>query len=234
MNHSLSEFTAGARDTAPLVLAAIPFGMLYGALAAAGDLSVWTTMAMSLFVFAGSSQFVAVNMILAATPVIMIVVATFFVNLRHLMYSANLLPHTKNLPMKTRVAMAFWLTDETFAAVSNKIATPHSQEILPPYYFGSALFMYSNWQLCSLLGFYLGQSLDDPLSWGLDIAMVVAFIGVIAPRLNSRPMWICALTAFFCACLTNDWPYNSGLIFSMLCAIATGLLSSRIKVGRYV
>lgn len=227
----------GARDTLPLVLAAIPFGILFGALAQAAGMSFLGGMAMSMIVFAGSSQFVAITLVMAAAPVFIIVLATFFVNLRHLMYSAHLVEHIKHLPLALRSAMAFWLTDETFAVVANRIHKSQNQKPqntdevtgrnLHWYFLGSALFMYSNWQLCTLIGFVLGENIPDPLGWGLDIAMVVAFIGVIAPLLKTFPMWLCAASSFTAALITSDWPYQSGMMFSMLLGIVLASLASR-------
>ena len=231
-NHSSASLMfEGARDTLPLVLAAIPFGILFGALSHAAELSLITSMAMSMIVFAGSSQFVAITLVMSAAPVLIIVMATFFINLRHLMYSAHLVEHVRHWPLTLRSLLAFWLTDETFAVVANRVS--HSQQSqwsnesnLRWYFLGSALFMYSNWQLCTLLGYLLGSQIPDPLSWGLDIAMVVAFIGVIAPLLKSAPMWLCALSSFGASLATSDWPYQSGTMFSMLLGITLAMFSS--------
>jgi 4-azaleucine resistance transporter AzlC len=225
----VNSFYEGARDTLPLILAAVPFGILFGALSQASGVHFWTSMAMSLFVFAGSAQFVALNLLLVSAPVLVVVLATFFVNLRHLMYSANLVSHVWHLPRSIRAVLAFWLTDETFAVVSNRVSRPIDDTALTWYYLGSALFMYVNWQVCTLIGFYIGAQLSNPLGWGLDIAMVVAFIGVVAPMLQNVPMWVCAFTAFFSGILTKDWPYQSGLIFSMIFAIAAAMLSARLR-----
>ena len=109
------DFISGVRDTLPLLLGAFPFGMIYGALAIASGLSPAATMTMSALVFAGSSQFIAVGLVAAQTPVAIIIATTLIVNLRHMLYSATLLPHLKQLPQRWRVPLAFWLTDETFA-----------------------------------------------------------------------------------------------------------------------
>jgi 4-azaleucine resistance transporter AzlC len=219
----------GARDTLPLVLAAIPFGILYGALAQASGMSFFGTAAMSLLVFAGSSQFVAVNLWMTATPILVVVMVTFFINLRHMMYSANLVPVVKHLPAPIRALLAFWLTDETFAVVARRVQTPMQEGDIQWYFLGSALFMYLNWQVCSWTGYFIGQKLDNPLSWGLDIAMVVAFIGVIVPLLQTRAMWVCAAVAFVAGALTQDWPYQLGLIFSIFSAIMSGMLTNRLQ-----
>ena len=103
------------RDTFPLLLGAFPFGLIYGALAATSGLGTAAGMAMAALVFAGSAQFIAVGMVAAGVPVVIIILTTFIVNLRHLLYSATLLPHLRHLPQKWRIPLAFWLTDETFA-----------------------------------------------------------------------------------------------------------------------
>jgi hypothetical protein len=109
------EFLSGVRDTLPLLLGALPFGLIYGAVAATSGLSLAAAIAMSALVFAGSSQFIAIGLVAAQTPVAIIVLTTLIVNLRHMLYSATLLPYLKDLPQRWRIPLAFWLTDETFA-----------------------------------------------------------------------------------------------------------------------
>ena len=64
-------------------------------------------------------------------------------------------------------------------------------------------------------------------SWGLDVAMVVAFIGIVVPALRRRADWACADTAFVAALLTHHWPHQSGLLLASLAAIAVGMIASR-------
>ncbi len=72
----------------PILLGAIPFAVTYGVLAFAGGFGVLAALGMSSIVFAGSAQFVAVHLFTIAAPVVVIVVTTFMVNLRHALYSA--------------------------------------------------------------------------------------------------------------------------------------------------
>ena len=60
-----AEFFRGARDTLPLIIGAIPFGIIFGTLSAGAGLSMAGTLGMSLVVFAGSSQFIALGMVAA-------------------------------------------------------------------------------------------------------------------------------------------------------------------------
>jgi len=226
MNLKSNLFFCGVRDIIPLLIAAAPFGIVYGALAQANGLSVFATLGMSLFVFAGSSQFVAVTLIGVGAAVPIIVLTVFVVNLRHMLYAVSMMPYVAELPQKIRALMAFWLTDESYATLSKGLIDEPTMPQFHWYYFGSALAMYFNWQCCTALGIYLGQEIPDLTGWGLDIAMVVAFVGIVVPILKNKAQWACAITAFFAALVTHSWPHQSGLLISSLIAIAVGVMLS--------
>lgn len=226
MNQKSNLFLRGARDIIPLLIAAIPFGIVYGALAQTNGLSVLATMGMSLFVFAGSSQFVAVTLIGVGAAVPIIVLTVFVVNLRHMLYAVSMMPYVFELPQKIRALMSFWLTDESYATLSKGLIDEPKMPQFHWYYFGAAFSMYLNWQCCTVLGIYLGQEIPDLTKWGLDIAMVVAFVGIVVPILKNKAQWACAITAFFAALVTHSWPHQSGLLISSLIAIAIGVLLS--------
>lgn len=220
----------GIRDTLPLILAAAPFGFVYGAMAVSEGLSAWAAMGMSLIVFAGASQLIAVTLLASAAALPVILLTVFVVNLRHMLYSASLMPHVAGLPQWVRIPLAFWLTDETFAVVSNRLIREPGAPGLPWYFLGSALAMYINWAACSALGFIMGRQLPDVTRWGLDVAMIVAFVGIVVPNLKHRADWACALTAGVAAVLTYHWPHQIGLLFSSLLAIGVAmLLEVRLK-----
>ena len=223
---SFYTFMIGARDISPLVIAAVPFAIIYGALAISTGLSEWMVMAMSVFVFAGASQFIAVSLLVSAAAYPVILLTVFIVNLRHMLYAASLMPQIAKIPQWLRAPMAFWLTDEAFAVVSNRILQAPEKKKFVAYYLGSALNMYINWIFFSWLGMTLGQNIPDITSWGLDVAMVVAFIGIVIPILKKRADWACALTAGVSALLTYEWPHQTGLLFSSLLAIAVGMFVS--------
>ena len=74
------EFTRGAIDTIPLIVGAIPFGIIYGTLSQSSDLSVYGALALSSIVFAGSSQFVALGLIASGSSIFIIIITTFLIN----------------------------------------------------------------------------------------------------------------------------------------------------------
>ncbi len=225
-------FLIGIRDTIPLLVAAAPFGIVYGALAISHGLSEWLTLSMSLFVFAGSAQFIAVTL-LASSAIFPVILATvFIVNLRHMLYAATFMPHVAKLPQLLRIPMAFWLTDETFAVASNQALREPDAEGFVWYYLGSAIAMYSNWILCTWLGLTLGQQIPDVTNWGLEVAMIVAFIGIVVPLLKHRAQWACAATAVVSSILTFHWPHQIGLLFSSVAAIGVGLMMEHKAVEK--
>lgn len=217
------EFWAGVQATLPLIVGAIPFAIIFGALAAAAGLSPLGTLGMSAFVFAGSAQFIGVNLLASGTGIAVIILTTLVVNLRHVLYSVTLAPYLKHLPQRWLLPLAFWLTDETFAVVITRYRQPDSSPYKHWYHLGSAVAMYSNWLACTLIGLLIGQRIADPQSWGLDFAMVVTFIGLLVPFVRDRPTLTAVLVAGFCAVLTYGWPNKLGLIVTALAGVAAGL-----------
>lgn len=224
---STAVFFHGARDTLPLVIAAVPFGVVFGAMAQNVGLSLGAIVGMSAVVFAGSAQFIAITLLASSAALPVILLTVFIVNARHMLYSASLMPNAARIPQWMRVPMAFWLTDETFAVVSNRIRRDPQAPGLRWYYLGSALFMYGNWLACTWAGLTLSRRLPDLTHWGLDVAMIVAFVGIVVPALKTRAHWACMLVALFCGVVTHDWPHQTGLLFSSCLAIAVGALIDR-------
>ncbi len=222
-------FLAGGRDTIPLMIGAMPFGLIFGALAMSSGLTFGQTVAMSALVFAGSAQFIAVGLLAAGTTWPLIVLTTFVVNLRHLLYSATVAPHLKKLPQRWKIPMAFWLTDETFAVVAPRYTLPG--QAIPYrrwYYLGSAVLFYSNWQLCTFLGLTVGRLIPDAAAWGLDFAMPVTFIGMVIPYLKNRPMWAAVVVAGGVALLAYPLPHKLGLIVAALAGILAGVIAEKL------
>ena len=229
-NSRIAAFLCGMIDTIPMMIGSAPFGIIFGALAVSGEraLSPAATICMSLFVFAGSAQFIALGLFAQGIALPFIVFTTFVVNLRHALYAASLAPYLRHLGQKWLAPLGFWLTDETYAVVirryqsevdpENQIARRHW------YYLGSAISFYLNWQLCTLLGVFAGQQLGNAASWGLDFAMTVTFIGIVVPLINGRPMLACAVIAALVSLATHSLPNRLGYMIGGLAGIAAGLI----------
>jgi 4-azaleucine resistance transporter AzlC len=211
------------------MLGAMPFGLIYGALAVSSGFSFSAVMAMSVFVFAGSSQFIAVGLYAAHAPVMIIILVTFVVNLRHMLYSLSLLPFLKNLSHRWRAPLSFWLTDETYAVSIFHYKGSEQKENRHWFQFGSSIAMYINWQIWSFFGMVLGDRIPNSENWGLDIAMPITFIGMIIQFVNSSAALVCVLTTGAFALVTNDLPYKIGIIISTLIGITAGIMTEKWK-----
>lgn len=217
------EFWHGFRDTIPLVIGAIPFGLIFGALAVTSGISPAGAMGMSLFVFAGSSQFIAVNMIAAGAAMPVIWLTTLVVNLRHALYSATLAPYVKHLPQTWLLPLGFWLTDETFVVVANHFQDHENAPYRHWYYFGSAIFMYVNWNIWTVIGIVAGQSIPDPGRFGLDFALIVTFIGMVIPMIKNRPIFASVIAASIAAVIFHPLPNNIGLLIAAVIGVVVGI-----------
>jgi len=223
-------FWRGARDCLPLVVGGIPFGIIFGALAVGNGFSVPATLAMSLFVFAGSAQFIALGLVAAQVSLPVILLTTLVVNLRHLLYGATLAPRMRDIPEWQKALGAFWLTDESFAVMALRLKDePADSGLSGPelseYYFGSAAVMYADWQLSTLAGALFGNFMPGVSSWGLDFAMPVTFIGIMAPYLKRLPMATAVLVAGAVSILAFALPSKLGLLAAALAGILAGTLA---------
>ena len=224
-----AEFWAGVKNTLPMVVGAIPFGIIFGAVAVNSGLSAWATAAMSAFVFAGSSQFVAAGLVANGAGIGIIVLTTFVVNLRHSLYAATLAPQVRPLSQRWLLPLGFTLTDETFVVVAERYgrsdASPHRHW----FYLGSSVIMYLNWQICTWIGIVAGQSIPNPAGWGLEFALVVTFIGMLMPGLRPRPIVVCSAAAGATALLAAGLPNQLGLIVAALAGVAAGVVAERLQ-----
>jgi 4-azaleucine resistance transporter AzlC len=204
-----------------------PFGIIFGTLAGVAGLSLWQAVGMSLFVYAGSAQFIVISLMGASASALVILLTTFIVNLRHVLYSATLQPHIQALPQRWRILLAFWLTDETFAVVQRFYLLHGHSPLAHWYWVGVASSLYSCWVISSLVGVLFGQAVPDMANWGLEFAMLATFIGIVVPLLRNQPQIAAALAAGAVALLTYAWPYKLGLMAAAFSGIAVGVLLER-------
>lgn len=192
----LRDSLAGAQAALPIVLGYIPIGLAFGVGAADKGLGPVAAGVMSLFVFAGASQFVAVNMLAAGAAAGAIVSTTFLVNLRHLLMSAALGPHVRSWPARLLFPAAFWLTDESFAVLSSGLATGRLPSPLrPAYVLSLQATAYLSWAASTILGAVLHNVVTDGRAWGIDLTLPAMFAGLLALQLGQAPARRAAVVA---------------------------------------
>ncbi len=214
---------AGIKAELPILLGVVPFGMVYGAAALRVGLSVGTTQAMSALVFAGSAQFVMVQLLETGTAALVIALTVCLINLRHVLYSASLAPYLAHLPRRWKWLLAYLLTDEAYA-----VAVTHYQNSTHPlaykhwYFLGAGLALWATWQASTAAGLLLGAAI--PPGWSLDFAIPLTFIALVVPALQDRASIAAALAAGVLVVLLTTLPFNLGLLLATLAGMAVGVV----------
>lgn len=215
------EFVNGIRDQVPILLGVAPFGLIFGALAIASGVPPLEAQGFSLFVFAGSAQFIAVELISNGVQPLVIVLTILVINLRHLLYSANLAPHVQRLPSRWKLTLAWLLTDEAFAVSTIRYrqnSSPHTHW----YMLGTGLTLWGTWQLSTVIGITLGARM--PESWSLDFTLPLVFITLLIPTLTNRAVWASSIAAGIISVALARLPYKLGLLLAAILGIITGLI----------
>jgi predicted branched-subunit amino acid permease len=148
---------------------------------------------------------------------------TFVVNLRHMLYGATMVPFYKNLNLFWKMVLAFGLTDETFAVAVSRYNQNYGVQDNHYYNLGSMVFMYLNWNLCTIIGLTAGKAFPEISQWGLDFAMPATFIGIVIPYLVSKPMWASVLTAGTVSIVSSGLPHKLGLMVAAIAGVVVGL-----------
>jgi 4-azaleucine resistance transporter AzlC len=216
---------AGLRDQAPGVAGIVPFGLITGAAASAAGLDPALSIAMSILVFAGSAQLVAIQLMSEHAPAALIVLAALVVNLRMVMYSAAVAPYFARLSLRWKALIAYLLTDHAFALVLARFpagdTTPHKEW----YYLGAGSIMWVVWQITLVIGVFVGVQV--PASWSLDFAIPLIFIALVAPALQTRAQLIAAIAAATASVFTASMPLKTGLMIAALLGVVAGMLAER-------
>ena len=223
--HARKEFFNGFRDELPLLLGVMPFGMIYGILALAAGLTTGEAQAMSVIVFAGSAQFMLVQLLAVGTPAIVVIVTGFIINLRHALYSASIAPHIKQLNPLWKTLLSYLLTDEAYAIAITRYYKRDASPYKHFYFLGAGLALWSSWQVSTAVGVFLGAQI--PSSWSLDFTLALTFIAIVIPSLKDRPSILAAISASVVAVITAGLPYKLNLITAAIVGIAFGLWSEK-------
>jgi 4-azaleucine resistance transporter AzlC len=174
------------------VLGYVPIGIAYGVLGVAAGLPVWAIVAMSVVVYAGSAQFVAVSLVSQGASAATLVATTFLVNLRHLLYSSALSPRLERMGRGRLAWLAAELTDETFVVA---VGSPGEHGGRLPFGFMAGLNVTAQaaWVIGSAIGALTGSLIGDAERFGLDYALVAMFLGLLVMQVHGRREVLVAL-----------------------------------------
>ena len=204
----------------PICLGYIPIGLAFGVLAQKAGLYPIEIALMSVLVFAGSSQFIAVSMLSAGAGTISIIITTFAVNLRHLLMSSSLAVFLGDDTRRKLTLFAYGITDESFAvnhtrfsrkawSVNRALVVNHTANLA--------------WIVSSIIGGYSGRFIRQG-AFGIDYALTAMFICLLIFQFKGRLYVITAVIAGTVAVILSlIIPGSSYIILASIFAATTVL-----------
>jgi 4-azaleucine resistance transporter AzlC len=223
MNTSrFNDFFRGVRDELPILLGVVPFGMIFGALAVHNGLSPFIAQSTSTIIFAGSAQFIAVQLIGAGASIAVVLMVVFVINIRHALYSASVAPYIAHLRPAWKFVLAYFLTDEAYVVAITNYEKRGVSDTRHWYFLGAGVTLWSSWQVSTLVGILVGGGIGE--NWPVGFALPLTFIALVIPGLKDRPSVAAAVTAGIVGLLTVAFPYKTGLLIAAFLGIAVGLI----------
>ena len=215
-----SEAHAALADIAPAMVAAIPFGLLYGTLAVAKGMAPIEVTLMSALVFAGGAQFAAIEIWTYPVPIWALVLSTALINARHVLMGASLAPKLVNFTRRRLFLGFFTLADENWALAERRALVGR---VTPRYFFTMGAVFWTNWVVWSSLGAMLGPALGDPARLGADFAFTAIFISLIVSFCRgSHGVGVVAASAIVAALVRalvgSPWHVLSGALAGIVVA----------------
>jgi predicted branched-subunit amino acid permease len=221
-NSVANDFWDGVRLSMPVVVAAAPFGLLFGAIAVDNGFSVLEAFAMSALIFGGASQMVGIELFGQHVAPWLIVLSIFAVNFRHVLYSASIGRRIAHWPVIQQAFGYFVLTDPQFAVAERKAEA--GETVGFAWYMGLGLPVYVFWGIESALGAVFGKLIPDTHALGIDFLLPIYFLGLVM-GFRKRPLWLPVVIASAVASIIayktvgSPWHVSIGAVAGVLLAV---------------
>ncbi len=199
------DFVDGIRLFVPIGAGYLPLGFACGIVCAEAGMSVMQIFLMSLLVYAGAGQYIAGGMIAAGASPLSIIITTFIVNSRHILYTSVLYPYISKWSFLKQSLFAAQITDEVFAMHSSFMGRNNVSTVTA---FTLNIFSHSSWVISNTIGGISASLIPDSSKFGLDFTLYALFIALILPRLVN--------TAQFAALITGGIAATAFALFDMV------------------
>ena len=205
------------------------FATISGVAMVAAGMPHYLAMAMSVLVYAGSSQLAALQLLSSGTPLAIAVLAGLVINLRFSIYSLAMAPHLAAAGPRCKALSAYLLSDNGYAMSLRGYERPLGAADKIWYYFGSCAAIWTTWQIGTLAGILLGARI--PAGWHLEFSIVLTFLGIVAPTIRDRAIAAAACASGITAVLAWSLPLRLGLILAVVVGIAAGMLAEKMALA---
>jgi predicted branched-subunit amino acid permease len=229
------EFSQGMRDMSAVAPGLAAWGMMTGVAMIKSGMSLVEAIAMTLLVYAGSSQLAAIPLIAAGAPVLVIWATGFCVNLRFVVFSAHMRPYLMHLPRRWRLLAGYVTADISYVMFTKRFHQPPQtdpeRQAQLAYLMGGCTTNWTSWQAASLLGIVLAHSV--PMHWGLGFAGILALLGVGCSLASSKLRVVSAGVAGAAAVAAFALPFKLNIVVAIAAAVALCLLLEKTPLFRH-
>jgi len=187
-----ARFLRGMKLGLPIFLGYVPVGIAFGILARSIGFTVVQAVTCSATALAGAGQFIALDAMRQGSSVVAVLAATTIVNLRYVLFGGTISPYLKRYGLLTQAALAFSLTDETFAV---NISDHREGYATAASMAGVGAIAWTGWVLGTLLGAAGAGLIGDPTRWGVTFAMPAMFTALFVALAEDRRHVVVGLIA---------------------------------------
>ena len=225
------QFWQGLRDLAPQAPGIAAWGLMTGVAMLKSGMSVFESVAMTMLVFAGSSQLAAIPLLVAGAPAWVILATGFCVNLRFVVFSLHLRSYLIHLPRWQRMCHGYFTADITYVLFTRHYPHPANTDDertgQEAYLAGNYFLNWCSWIVASLLGVGLANLI--PPEWGLGFAGILCLLGIQCSLASSRMRILSAAVAGAAAVAAYHLPLKLNIVVAIAVAVILCLTVEKIR-----
>jgi predicted branched-subunit amino acid permease len=230
-NYTHPAYLQGAKDCIPMLPGMVAWGLTMGVSMVNSGMSVVESVAMTLLVFAGSSQLAAIPLIAVGAPMWVILLTGLCVNLRFVVFSAHLRPYLMHLPRWKRLMSGYLTADLSYVQFVSKFPKPGSTKAehdeQDAFLAGNTGLTWVAWMGASLIGIALAHQV--PVQWGLGFAGILSLLGILCSLATSKLRVVAAVVSSTVAVIAYALPLKMNIVVAISAAVAMCLLLDKTQ-----
>ena len=229
MNNKSKNFFKGIKDTIPLMIPVVPFGIIFGVLAIDLGLSPFSAIAMSIIIFGGASQIIFLQLFSAGASSLVILSSVGAVNSRHLLYGTVLSEHLSDLNLTKKIIVSYFLVDQAFAVSNDHFKKNKKDKDKYFHLIGGGLNCWIVWQITTIIGIYLGSIIPEKL--GLTFAIPLTFLALLVNDFRKFINVIVIILSGLIATIGYNYiPFKAYILVAALAGLFTAMiLTKKVK-----
>jgi predicted branched-subunit amino acid permease len=230
-NYRHGAFIEGMKDAAPQAPGVAAWGLMIGVAMMNSGMSVLESIAMTLFVYAGSSQLAAIPLIAAGAPAWVILATGFCVNLRFMVFSLHLRPYLMHLPRFERMVHGYLTADISYVLFTRRFLKPaqdlETQQAQAAFLAGNTCIVWVSWMVASLFGIFLANII--PPAWGLSFAGTLCLVGIFCSLASTKMRFFTATVAAVTAIAAYALPLKLNIVLAIVVAVIMSMSLERFQ-----